>query len=512
MKIRHLLWPLSLLCALAAAAPSTPGEIRVAESFDTPTSIPGHRSRNTVTDGILMHVVESLVALKSDLSVAPMLADSWTISADGKRYRFKLRQGVRFHNGAPVTPAEVLWSLNRIMDPKGESYCRNQYDGTKGAKVVAARADGIDGVTIELDRPNALFLKQLANIQCPLAVLHPSSVDADGKWVRPVGTGPYSFGQWRRGQFVQLLAWPGYQPRPEPADGLAGAKRAMADVRFVVIPDAASQKAAFMSGQIDLMVAQTDSPPPKAPLWTIHVEQDLDTNALLIQNQDPLFSRPAMRRALALSLDLPGLVAALTNGSTVYNASLVPLGTSNYSPVHAKGYVQNLAEAKTLLAQAGYRGEVVKIQTNKRFPDLYRIAVVTQNMMRRAGINAEVEVLEWATQMSNYREGKFQLMAFTYSPRLDPAVMYGDTLGDKRRTPTSQWTDPEASAKLATLAAEFNPARRKAVFEDLHQRMIAAVPLIEIYNTPALIAVSKRLSGFNPWPLHRPRLFNVSKR
>ena len=223
MKRRFRPWalPALLLCTGALAAPPSPTEIRIAESFDTPTSMPGHRSRNTLTDGIMLHVVESLVALKSDLGVGPMLADSWTISPDGKTYRFKLRHGVRFHNGAPVTSAEVIWSLNRIMDPRAESYCRNQYDGSKGAKVVAARADAPDAVTIELDRPNALFLQQLANIQCPLAVLHPDSVDAAGKWLRPIGTGPYMFGQWRRGQFVQLLAWPGYQPRPEPPDGLA---------------------------------------------------------------------------------------------------------------------------------------------------------------------------------------------------------------------------------------------------------------------------------------------------
>jgi peptide/nickel transport system substrate-binding protein len=91
-------------------------------------------------------------------------------------------------------------------------------------------------------------------------------------------------------------------------------------------------------------------------------------------------------------------------------------------------------------------------------------------------------------------------------------VMYGDVLGDKSRTPTSQWTDPESSAILARIAGVGDPAQRKAAFEQIHQRMIAATPMIEIYNTPALVAVSKKLTGFVPWSLHRPRLFNVSKR
>jgi peptide/nickel transport system substrate-binding protein len=505
------LWlALGALAACAGAHAALP-EIRVADAIDTPTSVPGHRSRNTATDGILMHVVESLVALRDDMSVGPMLADSWSVSPDGKTWRFKLRKGVTFHNGAPLTSAEVVWSVQRILDPKSESYCRNQYDGSKGAKVTSVQANGPDGVTFVLEQPNALFLQQMANIQCPLAILHPSSVDAQGKWIKPVGTGPYAFGDWRRGQYLQLNAYPGYVPRTEAPSGLAGAKKALANLRFVVIPDAAAQKAAFMSGQVDLIVADGENRPPSGPGWQILVEQDMDLNTLLMQSRDPLLAKPQFRRAVALALDLPALAKALTNGHAAYNPSLVPVASAYYSPVHATGYASNLAEAKALLAAAGYHGEPVKIQANKRYPEQYRLAVVVQNMLAKAGIKAEVEVLEWATQLTNFREGKFQMMAFSYSARLDPAIMYGDLLGDKNVTPMSQWTNPEAARILAGIKGVSDPARRKAAFEELHKLMIADVPLLEVYNTPVVIGVSKRLAGFRPWPLRRPRFFNVSK-
>jgi peptide/nickel transport system substrate-binding protein len=326
IKVPTVCLALGLLAAGTVAAAALP-EIRVAEAFDTPTSVPGHRSRNTTTDEIMIHVVESLVALKDDLSVAPMLADSWKISPDGKTYQFALRHGVTFHNGAPLTSAEVVWSLNRVLDPKSESYCRNQYDGSKGAKVLSVKATAPDAVTIVLEQPNALFLQQMGNMQCPLAILHPSSVDAQGKWLKPVATGPYQFGEWRKGQFIQLNVYPGYVPRSEAPSGLAGAKKPLADVRIVVIPDASAQKAAFMAGQVDLIVADGESPPPKGPGWNVVVEQDLDLNVLLMQSQDPLFAQPAFRRAVALSLDMPALARALTNGHAVYSPSLVATGT-----------------------------------------------------------------------------------------------------------------------------------------------------------------------------------------
>ena len=514
IKIHTMLLALAWLGGATAAAGSAAAalpEIRVADAIDTPTSMPGHRSRNTATDGIMLHVVESLVALRDDLSVAPMLADSWTVTPDGKTYQFKLRSGVTFHNGAPFTSADVVWSLNRILDPASESYCRNQYDGSKGAKVLKVTAGAPDSVTVVLEQPNALFLQQMANVQCPLAILHSSSVDAQGKWIKPVGTGPFMFGEWRKGQFLQLPAYPGYVPRSEAPSGTAGAKKALANLRYVVIPDASSQKAAFMSGQVDLIVADGENPPPKGPGWNIVVEQDQDLNLLMMQSRDPVLAKPEFRRAVALSLDLAGLAKSLTNGNTTYNPSLIPAGTTNYSPVHAAGYGKNAAEAARLLAAAGYRGETVKIQTNKRYPEMYRLAVVTQNMLSKSGIKAEVEVIEWATQVTNFREGKFQMMAFSYSARLDPAIMYGDVLGDPAKTPMSQWNNPEASKILAGIKGVSDPARRKAAFEDLHRRMIADVPLLHVYNSTALLGVSKRLVGFKPWPLRRPRFFNVSK-
>ncbi|RJG20902.1 ABC transporter substrate-binding protein, partial [Massilia cavernae] len=480
MRSHTLLLAFGVLAAGAAgissaAAPAALPEIRVADAFDTPTSMPGHRSRNTATDGILMHVVESLVALRDDLSVGPMLADSWKTSPDGKKYEFKLRSGVTFHNGAPLTAADVQWSLNRILDPKSESYCRNQYDGSKGARVVSVKTPAPDVVTIELAQPYALFLEQMGNIQCPLAILHPSSVDAQGKWLKPVGTGPYVFNEWRKGQYVSLTRYPAYLPRKEAPSGLAGAKNANANLRFVVIPDASSQKAAFMSGQVDLIVADGENPPPRGPGWSIVVEQDLDMNTLLMQTRDPVLSKPEFRRAVALALDLPALARTLTNGDSGYSPSLVPTMSPYYSKVHALGYTRNLAEAGKLLAAAGYRGEVIKIQANKRYPEIYRLAVVTQNMLSKAGIKAEVEVLEWATQVTNFREGKFQMMAFSYSGRIEPAIMYGDVLGDKEKTPMSQWTNPEASKILADIKGVADPARRKAAFEEIHKRMIADV-------------------------------------
>lgn len=486
-------------------------EIRVAEGDDTPTSIPGNVARNTATDNILGNVVESLVALRADLSVGPMLADSWDIAPDGKTYTFHLRHGVLFHNGAPVTSAEVKWSFQFLMKRSTGFECRSVFDGSRGVKVLAVRTPDPYTVVFELDRPYALFLKQMVDPRCPLAVLHPSSVDSDGNWLKPVATGPYVFADWKRGQYVLLKPFPQYRPRAEASSGLAGAKVAYADVRFVVIPDEAAQKSALAAGQIDAMAISENSLLPPDPRWHLVEGPSADPAVLLMQNRDPLLADVRMRRAIALALDLPGIVNAVTDGHAHYNPSLVPVANKLFSPIDATGYTKNLAEVKTLLAQAGYHGQTLKLETSRRFEHMYTLAVYVQSLLTTAGIRTELDIVEWGKQVSDFRSGHFQMMSFGYSARIDPALMFGDVLGDKSKTPMAQWENPAALDLLHSLQGVTDETTRKQTFERLHQMMIADVPLLGMYNTPDLILVSSRLHGLTTWPMRRLRLFNVSK-
>jgi len=505
------------LSAAACAAPTHASaaaplrEIRFAISTDTPTSMPGNVLRNAYTDEILANVVESLVALKSDLSIGPMLADSWSISPDGKRYTFHLRHGVTFQNGAPLTSAEVKWSYDYLMEPRSGYVCRSNYNGQRGPKVLAVTTPDPYTVVFELERPSALFLTRMTELRCPLAVLHPSSVGANGEWIKPVATGPFVFSEWKQGQYVLLTPYAGYKPRSEPSSGLAGAKRAEANVRIVAIPDEAAQLSALMSGQIDAMNISENNLPPSDPKWHLISGAGADPAALLMQTRDPLLSDPRMRRAIALAVDLRGVVDAVSGGRARYNPSLTPAADDLYTPTDAIGYQQSLAEVKRLLAQVGYKGETLTLKTNRRYPHMYSAAVYLQSLLSQAGINVKLQVLEWGTQADDFHSGNFQLMSFGYSARIEPALMYGDVLGDKSRNPMVQWENPQARALLRSLDSVTDNSTRKEVFAQLHQMMLADAPMIVLYDSPDLTLVSNRLHGMGTWPLRTKRFFNVTK-
>jgi peptide/nickel transport system substrate-binding protein len=98
-------------------------------------------NRDNTTDGVLLNVVEGLVGYREDGSVGPLLAQSVDVSPDGRTYTFKLRKGVKFHNGAPLTSADVAWSWKRYMDPKTDWRCTSEFDGRNGLKVVDSAPD-----------------------------------------------------------------------------------------------------------------------------------------------------------------------------------------------------------------------------------------------------------------------------------------------------------------------------------------------------------------------------------
>jgi len=102
-------------------------------------------------------------------------------------------------------------------------------------------------------------------------------------------------------------------------------------------------------------------------------------------------------------------------------------------------------------------------------------------------------------------------MAFGYSARTEPALLYRDVLGNKSKTPMAQWENPEALTLLDSIEGNPDEAVRRQTFEKLHDMMIADVPMAMVYNKPGMIVVSRNVTGFKGWPLRKPRLFNLTK-
>ena len=370
-------------------------------------------------------------------------------------------------------------------------------------------------VVFTLDKPSALFLATMARTDCgEAAIYHRSSLDTDGKWREPVGTGPFRFGEWKHAESIDLVRNDRYAALPGEPDGLTGNKMALvAKLRFVVIPDPSAAKAALMAGGIDVIsrVVNADLPEYRArPDIATEGAPTMEVNGLLFETRDPLMKDARIRRAVALALDVPQLADAVTDGQSKPSRSIIPLPSPYYGAVQAELPKRDLAAARQLLAEAGYKGEPIRMITNKRYETMFDAAVLTQAMAQEAGIRLELEVLDWATQLDRYTKGDFQMMSFGYSARLDPSLSFEMISGDKDKQPRKVWDDADALGLVAQSMQVSARPERQAVFDRLEALFRADVPMIPLYTVFQNAAVRSNVAGYKSWTLGQPRGWGVS--
>ncbi len=322
-------------CACSPLAPAA-GTIRVAANAEIRGTNPGV-NRDANTDTVMLHMIEGLVGYREDGTPAPLLAESVQVSKDGKTYTFKLRPGVKFHNGAALTSADVVWAWKRYLDPKTAWLCLPEFDGSQGLKIEAVEAPDAMTVVFRLNQSRPLFLTQIASFQCgSAAIVHKDSVNADGSWKAPIGTGPFKLGEWKRGEWIELTAFKDYKGASGPRDGYVGNKTPLVDsVRWIVIKDDAARRTALEKGQADLMpglrpteLTEMGNPPQ----LEVKNASTMSVNALLIQVRDPLLANPKLRQAISAALKIDSIATIASGGAATRVRTTRPTSTTSRSP------------------------------------------------------------------------------------------------------------------------------------------------------------------------------------
>ncbi len=510
-----LLVAATLAASLPAFSLAAQEPLRVRLNADIRSTDPGV-NRDGNTDMVMTHLVEGLVAYRQDTSVGPMLADKVDVSADGLAYTFTLRDGVRFHNGETLTTADVKFSWDRYLKKETNWRCLPEFDGRGVSKITTIETPDAKTVVFRIEKPATLFLTSMARIDCGQSgVWHKASLNADGTWNTPVGTGPYTLAEWRKGQFVDLAKFRDYASRSGEADGLTGGKSTGPErVRLTIIPDSSAAKAAVTAGSIDMNpdVDESDAQELKTkPGITITSTPTLGAVGMLIQTKDPVLKDVRLRRAMALSLDIPELIKAVA-GDIVYNASPIPSASGFHGPAQKNGYKRDLVAAKKLLSEAGYKGETIKMLTNKRYNSMYDTAVLVQAMAQEAGIKIDFEVIDWATQLDRYTKGDYAMMTFAFSARYDATLSFDMFSGPKDKQPRKVWDNAEMQTLIDASGQTTEAAKRQPMFDTLHARMIDDVPVIWLYNNAAIVVTGPRVAAFKGWVTEQPRLWAVTMR
>lgn len=511
-------WRIAIaLLVVSHALPATAERVLRARLNSDIASVDPGMKRDENTDAVLLHLVEGLVASREDGSVAPLLASSWSIAPDGRSYKFTLRRGVRFHNGAPLTSAEVVWSLKRYFGPASHWRCKVDFGSHGFAEISSIVANDRFTVTINLVRAAPMFLREMARADCGgTGILHPASLGPDGQMRAPIGTGPFRLALWRRSQFVDLTRFKDYQSRPGPRDGNAGGKHALVDrIRFEVIPDGSAASAALLRHSLDVLdnLATNELGALKGVSGIrIDVAPVMDFYGILFQTRDPVLADPRIRRAIAQSLDVAALTRVATHGTATANSSPVPAGSPYHGIVQRPLIQQDLAASRALVRAARYRGQTIQLITNRRYPQAFDSAIIVQAMARAVGLNIEIVTLDWATQLARYAQGNYQAMIFGYSARLDPALSLEPLIGEKAVDPRKVWDDPAARALLAQATSTADIKARQRAFDGLERLFRQTQPAVILFNTSRIAAVRTNVTGYRSWPAGTQRLWDVELR
>ncbi|TCP77240.1 peptide/nickel transport system substrate-binding protein [Rhizobium sp. PP-CC-2G-626] len=468
--------------------------------------------RDSATDTVIQHLFEGLTAFREDGSVGLLLAKSEELSADGKTLVFRLRDGLMFHNGDPLTANDVVWNWKRYLDPKTGWRCLSAFDGSKGGKLLDVVAPDRLTVEFRFDAAMPMASAMMARPDCGgSGIASSKSVAADGTWQTPIGTGPFKLGEWRSGETIRLDRFDDYAALPGASDGYTGNKKANVDaVLLRIIADTEAAKNALLAGDIDLI---PDVPPTVAEELTSRVgfktdkSEGMSFTGLILQTNDPILKDARLRQAIERALDRKQIANAMTGGYSSPNCSPIPKASPWFSHEQAECPSADPVVLSELLTAAGYKGQTITLQTSK--DGYYEVAIITQAMLAAAGMNVQLEVSDWATQFENYDSGRFQMQTFSFSARMDPSLSFDMFTGSKAEDPRKLWDNASAQKLLNESFSEADPIKRRAIFDTLFTLFKADVPMIVFYNGSQVSAFRDAVTGYKAWLGETPRFWRV---
>ncbi len=443
----------------------------------------GPSSVNPTLQSIWKAVFDQYIDQNPDLSFKPGLLTEWGWNDDKTRVAMTVREGATWHDGKPVTAADIIWNLERAADPKSG----NPVGAIIWSSVTNLKADG-QRITGEVRQYVADFFKWMAFLTgYVIAPHHYQRVGATGFEKQPVGSGPYKVVEFVQDSFVRLAAHEGYWgEQPEFRQVL---------IKFVTDPSA--RVAEIESGKSDLTLAvpfeEFDRLKVKDGLTGVSTPIS-DIAMIFINDVEPLLD-PNVRKAVVHAIDKELIVKRLLKG---YGRVVDTLQTPEYAAYDPSIKVRyDPALARDLLARSGFGPDKpvrLKIQTTRGYlPKDYETVQALVGMWRKVGIEAEIETYEIARH--------FELRM---SDRLAPLAFYnwGDAIGDPNDStgfamfgpsPHSAWKSPELDAMIGPLWGEKNEDGRLAGWRKVDAHIAENALVLPLYQQVQPILFRKTL-------------------
>jgi peptide/nickel transport system substrate-binding protein len=388
----------------AASAEAARSDVSVGMQLEPPNLDPTAGAAAAIDEVTYANVFEGLTRIGADGTVMPALAKSWDISADGLIYTFHLVTGARFHDGTPFDATDVKFSLDRARAPESQNAQKNLF-------VDIAKVDVVDPATVRvtLSHPVGNFLFNMG--WGDAVIVAPESVATEA--TRPIGTGPFKFAAWVKGDHVDLVRNPDYWGTPARLD----------KVTFKFISDPNAAYAAMQAGDLDAYpvfpALETLASFKKDPRFTVVVGTTEGETILAMNNGRAPFNNLAVRRALSMAIDRKAVIDGAQFG---YGT---PIGThfAPHNPAYLDltgAYPYDPAKAKQALKDAGYPSGFKA--TLKLPPVEYarRGGEIIASQLKAIGVDVQIVPIEWAQWLTEvFRDKNYDLTIVSHTEPMD---------------------------------------------------------------------------------------------
>ncbi|MGQ0584097.1 MAG: ABC transporter substrate-binding protein [Reyranella sp.] len=478
-----------LAAFVAAASPALAqkqgGTLRISHR-DNPPSASIHEEATISVVQPFMAVFNNLVMfdpkekINSPDKIVPDLAESWSWNPDQTKLTFKLRSGVKWHDGKPFSAKDVkcTWdALTGKADEKSDLVRKNPrkvwYSNLKDVTV------GSDTeVTFELGRPQPSFLSMLAAGYSPVYACHANGRDMRSK---PIGTGPFKVVDFKRNESIKLVRNPDYWKKGRPY---------LDAIDWKIVPNRSTRMLGFIAGEFDMTFDSDITFPMLADVKAQKADavcearpSNVNSN-ILINRDEPPFDKPELRRALVLALDQKPFNEILFQGHALAGASLLPPPAGVWGmpkemletlPGHMPDREKSLAEARKIMQSLGYGPDKpLKTKVSTRNIAIYRDpAVILIDQLKQIYIEAELEPIDTTVWYTKVQSKKYTIgMNLTGLGVDDPDTNFYENFHSTSDRNYTAYKNPEVDKMIEQQSAELDREKRKRLVWAVEQKLI----------------------------------------
>lgn len=486
---------------------------------DNPPTTSIHEEATISTVNPFMAVFNNLVLFDQSKpregldTIVPDLAESWNWSEDGKRITFKLRQGVKWHDGKPFTSKDVGCTFDLLLG-KAKDGLRLNPRQVWYQNVENVRLDGDFEVTLELKEPQPSLLAMLASGYSPI---YPCHVSPREMRTKPIGTGPFRFVEFRRNEVIRLARNPDYWKTGRPY---------LDAIEVRIIPSRSTRILAFIAGEfdmtydIDVTIPLMKDVQSQAPTAICQLRPTGIYSNLLVNRDAAPFNDPKLRRAMALAIDRKSFDDILGQGKLGLSGAMQPLPEGfwgmppdvlNSLPGYSDDMEKRLAEAQAIMRELGYGPDKplrVKVST-RDIGDYRDPAVILIDHLKKIYVEGELEVVDTTLWHRKVTRGDYSVgMNLTGIGVDDPDVNLGENYTCHSERNYNHYCSPEVDNLIAVQSREPDIDKRKQTVWQIERKLAEDVARPVIHFLRAANCWYPHVKGL---VLHQNSIYNDAR-